>query len=203
MGCRSAIHGLPVPLPTIKDKPASASAPPLPCILPTNLQALVPTNQYKYSFLLEDETAPRHVLNCVLDTSIPVPVKDLFAVSPDIYKHFHNLTTVKHIITTTPATMVTIHINELASHDPSKVECDFSDCILHNNEGTIVTHHSLLLHTIEVKLGPLGVTILFLGSTLFLISSFCTTSPFLGSLSYAYHHYLLILGPLTFAVHTL
>ena len=46
-------------------------------------------------------------------------------------------------------------------------------------------------------------TILFLGSTLFLISSFHATSPFPGSLSYAYHHYLLILGPLTFTVHTL
>ena len=44
------------------------------------------------------------------------------------------------------------------------------------------------------------VTILFLGSTLFLISSFCTTSPFPGSLCYAYYHYLLILGPLTFTM---
>ena len=48
-----------------------------------------------------------------------------------------------------------------------------------------------------------AVTILFLGSTLFLISSFHTTSPFLGSLSYAYHYYLLILGPLTFTVRAL
>ena len=47
------------------------------------------------------------------------------------------------------------------------------------------------------------VTILFLDSTLFLISSFRATSPFPGSLSYAYHHYLLILGPLTFTVRTL
>ena len=47
------------------------------------------------------------------------------------------------------------------------------------------------------------VTILFLGNTLFLISSFHATSPFLGSLCYAYHHYLLILGPLTFTVRTL
>ena len=45
-----------------------------------------------------------------------------------------------------------------------------------------------------------NVTILFLGSALFLISSFRATSPFLGSLCYAYHHYLLILGPLTFTV---
>ena len=48
-----------------------------------------------------------------------------------------------------------------------------------------------------------NVTILFLGSALFLISSFHATSPFPGSLSYAYHHYLLILGPPTFAVCTL
>ena len=47
------------------------------------------------------------------------------------------------------------------------------------------------------------VTILFLGSALFLISSFCAMSPFPGSLSYAYHHYLLILGPLTFTICTL
>ena len=48
-----------------------------------------------------------------------------------------------------------------------------------------------------------NVTILFLGSALFLISSFHATSPFPGSLSYAYHHYLLILGPLTFTIHAL
>ena len=48
-----------------------------------------------------------------------------------------------------------------------------------------------------------GVTILFLGSALFLISSFHATSPFPGSLCYAYHHYLLILGPLTFTICTL
>ena len=47
------------------------------------------------------------------------------------------------------------------------------------------------------------VMILFLGSALFLISSFRATSPFPGSLSYAYHHYLLIMGPLTFTVHAL
>ena len=51
-----------------------------------------------------------------------------------------------------------------------------------------------------VETWKLIVTILFLGSTLFLISSFCAISPFLGSLSYTYHHYLLILGPLTFTI---
>ena len=48
-----------------------------------------------------------------------------------------------------------------------------------------------------------NVTILFLSSALFLISSFHAMSPFPGSLCYAYHHYLLILGPLTFTICTL
>ena len=48
-----------------------------------------------------------------------------------------------------------------------------------------------------------NVMILFLGCALFLILSFHATSPFPGSLSYAYHHYLLILRPLTFTIHTL
>ena len=48
-----------------------------------------------------------------------------------------------------------------------------------------------------------AVMILFLGSALFLISSFRAISPFPRSLCYAYHHYFLILGPLTFTICTL
>ena len=48
-----------------------------------------------------------------------------------------------------------------------------------------------------------NVTILFLGATLFLISSFHATSPIPGFLIYEYYHYILILGPLTFTIHTL
>ena len=47
------------------------------------------------------------------------------------------------------------------------------------------------------------VIIFFLGAALFLISSFHATSPIPGFLSYSYHHYLFILGPLTFTVHAL
>ena len=93
-------------------------------------------------------------------TSTPVPVKDLFAVLLDICKHFCDLITIKQVITTMPATMITVHVNELASLDPLKVEHDFGNCILHNNDGTIATHHSLLLQVIEIKLKPLEHTVL-------------------------------------------
>jgi hypothetical protein len=45
-----------------------------------------PAGQYRYSFLLEDNTAPKRVLDRVLETSVPVPVKELFAVSPEFQK---------------------------------------------------------------------------------------------------------------------
>ena len=48
-----------------------------------------------------------------------------------------------------------------------------------------------------------GVTILLLSAALFLISLFCTMSPIPGFFTYDYHHYLLILGPLTFTVQAL
>ena len=62
--------------------------------------------------------------------------------------------------------------------------------LLFHSATAMQLHHVMLL----------CVMILFLGSTLFLISSFRAMSPFLGSLCYAYHHYFLILGPLTFTV---
>jgi hypothetical protein len=47
---------------------------------------LPPATQYRYTFTLEDDAAPQRVLNRVLEASIPILVKDLFAVSPDFHK---------------------------------------------------------------------------------------------------------------------
>ncbi|KAF9232558.1 hypothetical protein BU15DRAFT_67348 [Melanogaster broomeanus] len=52
-----------------------------------------------YSFPLEDETAPKQVLDRVLESTVPVPVKDLFAVSPDFWKQFRDMTTTKRVAT--------------------------------------------------------------------------------------------------------
>ena len=43
-----------------------------------------PQGQYKYSFLLEDKSAPKCVLEKVLQMSVPVMVKDIFAVTPEL-----------------------------------------------------------------------------------------------------------------------
>ena len=60
-----------------------------PCVLPAN-QLLVPTAQYWYSFPMEDDTVPRRVLDQVLGSNVPIPVKDLLIVAPEFRKQLCN-----------------------------------------------------------------------------------------------------------------
>ncbi|KAF9231235.1 hypothetical protein BU15DRAFT_68505 [Melanogaster broomeanus] len=79
-------------------------------------------NQYRYSFPLEDEAAPKWVLDHVLETSIPVPVCDLISVSPDFRKHFQEMTTTKQV-----TAVGVVHVNELSGHDPGSVSHKYGD----------------------------------------------------------------------------
>ena len=89
-----------------------------PCVPQAN-QPLVPSAQYQYLFPMEDETAPWQVLDQVLGSNIPVPVKDLLIVAPEFRKQLHELITVKHV-TTNPSSHV-VQFNELSSCNPSVV----------------------------------------------------------------------------------
>ena len=89
-----------------------------PHVLPAN-QPLVPAAQYWYSFPMEDNTAPRWVLDWVLGSNVPVPVKDLLIVAPEFRKQFHELITVKHVMTN-PSSHV-VQVNELSGCDPLAV----------------------------------------------------------------------------------
>ena len=61
-------------------------------------QSLVPTWQYRYSFSLEDETAPQQVLDRVLNLCIPVLVKGLCVDVPGFRRPLWELIMVKHVI---------------------------------------------------------------------------------------------------------
>ena len=113
----------------------------------------IPSAQFKYSFPLEDEEAPRRVLDRILDTAVLVPVKDLFAVSPEFWKQFRDLTIVKRV--TNPSTNL-VQVSELSSLDPDAVSHDFGNWVLRNNKGLIVTHHSLSLCAVEARIGSSG-----------------------------------------------
>jgi hypothetical protein len=110
-----------------------------------------PAGQYRYSFLLEDDTAPKRVLDRVLETSVPVPVKELFAVSPEFRKQFCDLTTTK-CVTSRSGSANHVQVNELSGHDPDHVSREFGDRILRNEDGLIVVHHNLPLRCLDAKI---------------------------------------------------
>ena len=91
------------------------------------------------------------------------------------------------------------HLQQLsAAHDEALATHELARQVMASH-----THQHFTPFSKGDKVWCISITILFLGCALFLISSFCATSSFPGSLSYAYHHYLLILGPLTFSIHAL
>ncbi|KIK91336.1 hypothetical protein PAXRUDRAFT_13836 [Paxillus rubicundulus Ve08.2h10] len=114
--------------------PASATAPATP--LPTKpiTTNLLPSTKYRFSFRLEDDTAPKHILNQVLEASIPMSVKDLFTVSPDFRKQFCDMTKTKWV-TTAPTAHINglsmcvpmVHINELSKRNPGGITREYGD----------------------------------------------------------------------------
>ena len=89
-----------------------------PLVLPAH-QPLVPAIQHQYLFPMEDDTAPRRVLDQVLGSNVPVPVKDLVIVAPEFRKQLHELITVKPVMTN-PSSHV-VQVNELSGHNPLAV----------------------------------------------------------------------------------
>ena len=49
--------------------------------------------QFRYLFPLEDKTAPKHLLDRVLATTVPVLVQELIAVAPEVRKQLKDLST--------------------------------------------------------------------------------------------------------------
>ncbi|KAF9231666.1 hypothetical protein BU15DRAFT_82127 [Melanogaster broomeanus] len=79
--------------------------------------------QYRYLFPLEDKTAPKRVLERVLESTVPILVKDLFAVSPDFQKQFRDMTMTKRVATGV------VQVNELSRRDPDAVGLSRSDTL--------------------------------------------------------------------------
>ena len=137
--------------------PPRASRPPLPQFptpslsstntIPTRAEPFIPSlsvrpsGQIRYSFPLEDETTPKRLLDRVLVTTVPVPVREPIAVAADICKQPKDLAIAKHI----PISTNTVQVNELAGRDPGAVDRAFGSCVHHSNDGLIVTHHSIPL----------------------------------------------------------
>ena len=109
-----------VPAPVANRPPSSK--PPSTSILfrndSANTSSFNPQGQFRYSFPLEDKTAPKCLLDRVLTTTIPVPVQELIAVAPEVHKQLKDLSMAKCI----PVSTNTVQVNELTRCDPSKID---------------------------------------------------------------------------------
>ena len=121
-----------------------------------NTSSFNPQGQFRYSFPLNDETAPKRLLDQVLETTMPVPVRELIAVAPEVRKQLKDLSTAKCI----PISTNTIQVNELAGRDPGEVDQAFGDRVHRSDDGLIVAHHSVLLRSLEAKIIGTGWSIL-------------------------------------------
>ncbi|KIO00221.1 hypothetical protein M404DRAFT_29822 [Pisolithus tinctorius Marx 270] len=134
--------------------PAPMSTATKPYVPPTNLaptpvckdpipMAIVPSqtlypaarnqNQYRYSFPLEDEAVPKHIMECILETSVAMPVKELFAVAPEFHKQFRDITMVKRVTANEIEVVCSndeegVQVNELTGCNPQRTTHKYGDC---------------------------------------------------------------------------
>ncbi|KIO11983.1 hypothetical protein M404DRAFT_19797 [Pisolithus tinctorius Marx 270] len=149
----------PAPMPMHKD--------PIPtAIVPT--QTLYPAahnqNQYRYSFPLKDEATPKHIVEHILETSVAMPVKELFAVAPEFRKQFRDITMAK-CVTTNEIEVVRsddeegVQVNELTGHDPQRTAHKCGDRVIRGDDSSIIAHHTLPLRCTKAKVPGTDVTI--------------------------------------------
>ncbi|KIJ09512.1 hypothetical protein PAXINDRAFT_17411 [Paxillus involutus ATCC 200175] len=75
-------------------KPATPAATAQPA---TTSPSILNNGQFRYSFPLADSEAPKRALDQVLGVTVPVPLKELLALSPDLRKHMKEAVTGKRV----------------------------------------------------------------------------------------------------------
>jgi hypothetical protein len=101
----------PTQLPSAKvSSPSSATKstnlPPPPVIAPTP----APSGAYRLSCPLEDKGTEKRITDQILDITLPVPIRDILAVSPDVRKNLREMASNKCV------TIGMVSINELSGH---------------------------------------------------------------------------------------
>jgi hypothetical protein len=110
---------------------SKSANPPLP-----TASAPVPSGTYHLSCPLEDKGVEKHLTDQILDVTLPVPIRDILAVSPDVRKNLHNISSNKHI------TVSTVSVNELSSHPgTNRWMCQYNNVCSRSKDSQIVTDH--------------------------------------------------------------
>ncbi|KAG2338268.1 hypothetical protein BDR05DRAFT_847302, partial [Suillus weaverae] len=109
------------------------------------LSTMPSSNQYRYSYPLEDKNADKHILEHILDMTISIPIREILAISPDVHKVFCDQTTTKHI------TVGTVSVNELLSQ-PELEEWmrGYDEVRLRSNDGKVIADHYMPLRCVHM-----------------------------------------------------
>jgi hypothetical protein len=94
---------------TISSSSSSSSSSSCSTTIPNDPPANQSSMQHRYAFLLEDKDMDKHVVDCMFDSTISMPMHELIMVSTNMHKVFKDLTTTKHI------TVGTVSVNKLTS----------------------------------------------------------------------------------------
>ncbi|KIO03786.1 hypothetical protein M404DRAFT_50188, partial [Pisolithus tinctorius Marx 270] len=144
--------------------PTNPAPTPINCSATDTVPAACNQNQYHYSFPLKDKAAPKHIVECILKTSIAMPVKELFAVAPEFHKQFRDITMAKCVTTNKIEVVCSdeeegVQVNELTSCNPQRPMCEYGDHVICGDDSSIIAHHTLPLRCIEAKVPGTNVTI--------------------------------------------
>ncbi|KAG2739744.1 hypothetical protein P692DRAFT_201670809, partial [Suillus brevipes Sb2] len=105
-----------------------------------------PTGTYRLSCALEDKGAEKRITDQILDITIQVPVRDIFAVSPDIRKNFRDMSSNKRV------TVGTVSVNELSSHPANRDWMrQYDGSHMRSNDGRIIANHYAALRCIRAS----------------------------------------------------
>ena len=105
-----------------------------------------PTGTYRLSCALEDKGAEKRITDQILDITIQVPVRDIFAVSPNIRKNFRDMSSNKRV------TVGTVSVNELSSHPANRDWMrQYDGSHMRSDDGRIVANHYAALRCIRAS----------------------------------------------------
>jgi hypothetical protein len=110
---------------------SKSANPPLPAA-----SASAPSGMYRLSCPLEDKGAEKYLTDQILDVTLPVPIRDILAVLPDVRKNLCDMSSNKCI------TVGMVSVNELSSHPGTNHWMhQYDDTHSRSKDGRMVTDH--------------------------------------------------------------
>jgi hypothetical protein len=132
-----------VPAPS-QSAPSSTSNSTPPQLAPPLSAPTAQSTTYRYAFALEDKEADKRIVECLLDSNLNIPVRELLAVSPDVRQHFHEFTTKKRV------TVGMVSVHELLGQPAMDAWLkQYEGMRLRSDDGKIVADHFTPLRCIR------------------------------------------------------